>query len=353
MSIIFKKKQLLYLTLLAMVLISNILINQHPFFQPLPKEVVLGSVFDFLVTIPLLIYFIFLHKKHSLKYIFPVILASYFLATFIISSERLQQFSFTKWFIFGTEGIFILVEIHIIFRVIKKLPQLMATWREIRPREPYFMKAFQVTCQQVLGEKNKLMNLLSFDLSILYYSLLSWKKKRVEDDSRYFTYHVKSSYIAFIIMMIHAMVIESIGFHFLLHQWNEWIAFGLLILNIYGVFYFLGDMQAVRLCPIRVDETKIIIQIGITKRMEIDYSLIQEIHPYKSQKRTKKEKKQIFQAILTEFFPEDPQLEIILKEKTPAYYAFGIRKSYSIIHIRLDDPQRFQQMVSEKISNLR
>ena len=339
------------LILLAFVLLSNLLINQHPIFQPLPKEVVVGSMLDFLVTIPLLVYFLFLHKKHSLKYILPVILASYILATFIISSEHLQQFTFIKWLIIGAEAIFILVELYIVFRIVKKAPQLLAIWKEIRPTEPYFMKAFHATGQQVLGE-NKIIGLFSFDISMLYYSLFSWRKKRMEKDTRYFTYHVETSYIAFVIMMIHAMVIESIGFHFFLHQWNEWIALGLLILNIYGLFYFLGDLQAVRLCPIRLDETRLIMQIGLTKRMEIEYSAIQEIRPFKGQHLTKKEKKQVFQVTLPDFFPEDPQFDIVLKDKNPAYFAFGTKRSYAIIHIRVDDPQRFYQMLSEKISSV-
>lgn len=343
-----KKKQLFLLGLLAIVLMSNIVLNQFSMIQPLPKEVVLGSILDFLITIPLLCYFIFLHKKYSLKYILPIIVVSYFLGSFIISNQYLHQFSFMKWFTFGAEGLFILVELSIFFRVAKKVPQLVAAWKVIRPAEPYFLIAFQRTCHKVLGQ-NKMMELLSMDLSMFYYGLFSWRNKQDFDSQRHFTYHLQTSYIAFVIMMIHAMVIETIGFHFLLHQWNPSLAWVLFILNFYGVFFFLGDIQAVRLCPIRLDEKNMLLQIGLKKRIEIDYSLIEEIRPYQYQKLTKKEKKQVFQATLTEFFPVEPQFELVLKEKVQASFAFGIKKSFSTVYIRLDDPQSFAQKLTEKL----
>ena len=47
-------------------------------------------------------------------------------------------------------------------------------------------------------------------------------------------------------MIIHATLIESIGFHYLFHQWNPVVAWVLLILNVYAMFYFLAEIQAMR-----------------------------------------------------------------------------------------------------------
>ncbi len=57
-------------------------------------------------------------------------------------------------------------------------------------------------------------------------------------------------------MIIHATAIESIGFHYLLHQWNPVIAWILLILNVYAMIYFIAEIQAIRKNPIIITENK-------------------------------------------------------------------------------------------------
>ena len=57
-------------------------------------------------------------------------------------------------------------------------------------------------------------------------------------------------------MIIHATLIESIGFHYLFHQWNPVVAWVLLTLNVYAMFYFLAEIQAMRKNPIIVTEKR-------------------------------------------------------------------------------------------------
>lgn len=82
-------------------------------------------------------------------------------------------------------------------------------------------------------------------------------------------------------MIIHATVIESIGFHYLLHQWNPVIAWILLILNVYAMIYFLAEIQAMRKNPIVVTEEQVIIQIGLGKKVVLPFTQIDNIAFYK------------------------------------------------------------------------
>ena len=68
-------------------------------------------------------------------------------------------------------------------------------------------------------------------------------------------------------MLIHAIAVESIGLHYLLHQWNVVIAFVLLLLNIYSILYFLAEIHATRLTPYLLTEDTLLLQTGFSKSM--------------------------------------------------------------------------------------
>ncbi len=63
------------------------------------KEVVLGSLLDCMFVIPVITYFFIIRKRYSLTYIFPVVIAGYIFARFIIPSDYLQAFSFVSYIV--------------------------------------------------------------------------------------------------------------------------------------------------------------------------------------------------------------------------------------------------------------
>lgn len=206
-----RKNVFLFLALFLLVLGSNLFINLLPSLQPLPTSVLVGSFLDFLITIPLLFYFFILRKKYSLKYLIPVIVFSYFFATWIMAD--LSSF---KWIVSIAVITVIFLELYFLILLLSKVPLFIISWKKIRLVEPYFLRTLTWSFQQVLGN-HKLSNMLSFDMSMIYYCFFTWRKKANYDNVRFFSYHTKTSYIAIIIMLLHAAVIEAVGFHFLLH----------------------------------------------------------------------------------------------------------------------------------------
>ena len=86
-------------------------------------------------------------------------------------------------------------------------------------------------------KRNKLVDIIVTECKLIYYAFLSWREKVPEGEYVY-SYHKKTGAIGVYIMIIHATLIESIGFHYLFHQWNPVVAWVLLILNVYAMFYF-------------------------------------------------------------------------------------------------------------------
>ena len=92
-----------------------------------------------------------------------------------------------------------------------------------------------------------------------------------------FTLHKKTSIVAFYVMLIHAIVIETIGIHWWLHGKSMILSIVLLLLNVYSLIYIIADIQTVRLNPLKMNERQLQVSLGLGKRMEIPYDAIEKI----------------------------------------------------------------------------
>ena len=126
--------------------------------------------------------------------------------------------------------------------------------------EKVHYSAFVTLVEKQIG-RHPLIKIISAETVMFYYAFASWKKRPIEAENR-FSLHTKKSFIAFYIMMIHAIVIETIGIHWWLHDKSLILSIVLLILNIYSVIFFIGDIQAVRFNPLVVDEKQIRVRLG-------------------------------------------------------------------------------------------
>ncbi|WP_377918163.1 hypothetical protein [Bacillus songklensis] len=189
---------------------------------------------------------------------------------------------------------------------------------------------------------------------MFYYALFSWKKKAPVKDGQIFTFHTKTSTVALHIMLIHALALESVGFHYFLHQWNEVLAWVLLALNVYTLFFFLGEIQAIRLCPIKLTNKTLTLQIGLAKSMVIPLDAIKTIKQYDGpEKLSKHKQKTIFDATVADFMKEKPMFEIVLNEPVEACYMYGIKKKTERILLNADNAEAFYHALSSKLKKKR
>ena len=151
-------------------------------------------------------------------------------------------------------------------------------------------------------------------------------------------------------MIIHATAIESIGFHYLLHQWNPVIAWILLILNVYAMIYFIAEIQAMLKNPLVVTEEQVIIQIGLGKKIVVPFTQIDNIAFYKGELLTARRETGI-DATVMEFIKEPATFEITLKESVKAQLLYGFSKTVSRVYLNVDEERKFYDAVKEKLKH--
>jgi membrane protein YdbS with pleckstrin-like domain len=352
-SVIYEKskpKWAIYIALILLTLGANYTIYNFSFFQPFDEKIVIASLIDFILVIPILTYFFIIRKKYSLKAIGIPLLAGYAAAYYIIPQEYLQSFNKLTWIIIAIEGLILSIELFLFYKILKYLPQKIKEFNS-RSIEGYnFIENMNAALKSIFPN-SLIEKIWTTESSIYYYSLFSYRKKiNTHVNRMQFSFHKKTSVIALNLMLIHAIVIETIGVHYLLHKINPIISYITLFLNVYTVLLFIAEIQAIRLTPIQIRNEELVIQIGIMKRINIPLKNIAKIEYYNGpEKFSNKDLEHIFDARVNDFIQEKPKFDIYLKETSTANLLYGFTKKVNRIVLSVDEPERFYQTLSQSL----
>ncbi|MFJ8262781.1 beta-carotene 15,15'-monooxygenase [Rummeliibacillus sp. NPDC094406] len=329
-----KSKSVLWLVFGILVITSNYVLYRTSFgMSILPEDtngVVLGSLVDFIVIAPLT--FLLYQKKFTLKRMDLLAASGCIAARFIIPMEHLQPFVAFTWLGFAIEAALFLLEISLLLSLVIYMPKIIRTTKE----SPFsIVFAFPQSVDQHV-KSHRLVHIICSEALMFYYAFFSWRKEPQEG----FTLYKNSSYIALQIMMIHAIVIETLGIHWWLHDKSIILSIVLLIFNVYSVFFFLADLQAMRLNPVTFQKNSLLISAGIMKRSEIPYDLVEEII-VDNEILQKKSSKDTLEFIVRDFEKVYPNVLLKLKQPVEGIFYLGIRKKYNQVAIRIDQPTEF------------
>lgn len=339
--IVSKQRNTIWLALLLLVVCSNIALYQTSLYEITganqSPDVVLGSLIDLLIVTPVLI-MLYL-KKFSWKMAIAFIAAGCVLARVAIPNELLAPYEFITTGGLLIEAAIIAFELTVIIGFFIYLPKLV---KAVRADNRPTLFAYKSIVEK--RSTNRLVHILADELLVFYYAFFSWRKKPTKG----ITLHKGSSYIALQVMVIHGLVLESLGLHWWLHSKAPVLSTILLILNIYGLFFLLADLQVTRLYPMRTTDKGIYISQGLMKRTYIEYAQIEAIIVDEAQLKLKKQKNRA-EFMCTDFEEVFPQL--LLKMKAPQHVTFmyGFQKQYDYIAIKCDAPNELIATIQNKL----
>lgn len=310
--------------------------------QILPEQpyiIVAASMVDLALISPIL--FLAWKRKMNRKNLIVGITGGLILVRFLIPMEYLAPFEAVTWAGFAVEGGLLLLEVFVLVSLFKYMPNIV---RAVKTSSlPVIFSFPKAVVQEV--KPYPIIRIICSELLMFYYAFASWKKKP-QLGPHVFTLHQKSSLIAMQVMLIHATVIEMAGLHWLFHEKSVILSILLFVLNVYTVIFFLGDIQAVRHNPLLITEEGMYISLGLMKRMEIKWSNVEEVS---EAPLVGKRPKDTIEFIARDF--EEVKPDVILKLKYPAEATLimGIKKKYSQVAIRVDEPTRFINVLKEYV----
>lgn len=140
-------------------------------------------------------------------------------------------------------------------------------------------------------------------------------------------------------MLIHCILIETIGIHWWLHEKSAVLSLALLILNIYSVVYFLGDIQATRLNPLTIKNGKMTVSLGLAQRIAVPLESLESV------RWGVEPDAQAMKFVAKDFEEFAPQVVIDFDTPQQAVLLFGQTKTVSQIAIKVDDPEKLKKLL--------
>ncbi|NHC38439.1 hypothetical protein G6549_00555 [Bacillus sp. MM2020_1] len=176
MTFFSKNKWLWFTVILAFVLGSNLLIYRLESIGPFPMGIALGTLFYFIITVSLLVYFFIIRKCYSIKYILPVMIAGYGAAVLIIPHGLLSTYFFVKYILLAGEVAFFLLELYVVCKLVAKLPKINKSFRTDESQIPTFPFRMKQAWDQHF-QPSRVQDVFFSDMTMVYFSLFSWRKK--------------------------------------------------------------------------------------------------------------------------------------------------------------------------------
>lgn len=323
--------------LLLLVLTSNFLLYRSPLSTiVIPEDtfwVVAGSLVDFAFVAPLLMLAAF---RLSFKHFLAFIAGGFVLARIVIPSLYFEPFTVLFYIGIGLEALVLFAEIAFLALLLYHVPAIVRSIKS-RSESPLFT-LLPAAYERI--KPNPLVTVILSESLIFYYAFCSWKKEP-EENAYTVSLHKNTSAIAFYLMMIHAILIETIGIHWWLHEKSMVLSIVLLILNIYSVVYFIGEIQAIRLNPLQIKDGKLYVSLGLSKRMIVPLAAISHIRWGASAD------KEALTFLAQDFTEPEPQVVIDFNEPQPATLFFGRTKNVSQIALTVDDPAKLKRLLEQ------
>lgn len=330
----------LAITLLIFVLITNFLLYQvsvQNFFSIQPTSgVAIGSLVDLAIIAPLLMHIAF---KISIKQTVGLVLAGLVIARFYIPAELFAPYRGILYAGLSLEVLLLLGEVSLLFLLVWKIPKIR---KAMKRKDENLFYSLLPTVERVATE-HMIVRLFVSEFLMMYYALFTWRRNP-PSHSGVVTMHKKTSAIAMNIMLIHAVIIETIGLHWWLHEKSIVLSIILLILNIYTVIFFIAEIQVTRLHPLEIKNGKLYITQGLTARIIVPTENIKEV-----EWGAAVPSKDTLQFLYRDFEEVIPQAIIYLKEPIQATMLMGMKKSVMEFAIRVDEPEKLRELLQNPV----
>jgi hypothetical protein len=184
----------------------------------------------------------------------------------------------------------------------------------------------ETACAEIFGQ-GRIARVVAFEISMLYYALTGWRKRAPAG----FTVHQRSGWATVVGVFVFLIGVESIGAHLVLQMWSVKAAWIVTTLDIYGVLWLLGDYQALRLRPTRIEGQTLFLSYGLRWRAAIPLAAITAIEPVHGEADWKRK------DVLKVAMLDEPRLLIRLAVPQTMYGIAGITRAFEAIAILTDD----------------
>jgi len=317
-----------------LLFLISVLLMKSSMFQN-NKVLSLAVTVDILITTPLIYYFLIRNTKVPKTTVVPILIIGITLGSYFMPSEEQYYLSLFKFWVLP------IVEITLLTFIIFKVQNAIRKFKAHKTDTLDFFDALQNACSEIFPKR--LVIPIATEVGVIYYGFINWRTRKL--DINEFTYHKKSSSIAIFLALILIIVGETVGVHFLLAKLSGLAAWILTGLSAYTVVQVLGFAKSISKRPISLEDKEVALRYGIINEARILYTNIESIELSTKELGKSKQVKDLSPLGDT----VGHNVIISLKTESVLTGLYGIRKKFKVISFHLDEPERFKEMVDDKL----
>lgn len=278
---------------------------------------------DFLFTVPVLYFFLIKRTSIPPITVIPVFLASFALASLLLP-DGVGIMRVAGWVL--VPAVEFVVFGYLVFRI-------------YRMRKTYLDEA-----GQGLDLMERLRNgfvrelkppfvarSAAFEVAIFAYVLFKWRRPREAG----FSCHRTNGSTPVLAVFLFLLVTETVGLHFLLSMWSPTLALVVTAFSIYFIVQIVAHLKALRLRPIVVTDSSLLLRCGILGDAVIPREAVESAEMVGGADDTKGI------ALLPLGGMSQPNVRVTLTEQVTIYGLYGFESRASVVRVYVDDPSAF------------
>ena len=180
----------------------------------------------------------------------------------------------------------------------------------------------------------------AYEVAVLTYALGRWRTP-MPDGPEVFSVHRRASYGAVVAALLTVTFVELVGVHVLVARWSEGAAWALTALSLYAALWLLGDFQAIRHRPVRIEPDRLRLRLGLRWDAEVPFAAVESIVPLE-----RAPNKGDAYLDLTAF--GTPRYLVRLYGPITARGPYGWQKPVRSLGFAVDDRERFEAALRER-----
>jgi hypothetical protein len=236
------------------------------------------------------------------------------------------------------------VELSVIFFICRKFYAANKIAKATNKNRIDFLAHCRIVLFQITGNE-KFGNMISSEISVLYYAFSGRKNKNVDYKST-FTSYKENGVVLILGMILFIFIIEASASHFIFSLWNKTAAWILTALSFYTCLQLFAHIKAIRARPLRINADSLEIHNGLAGDAYIQFDNIEKIE---LNTKLPLDKNAIKIALIKGL--ENHNVIIYLKQPIHVTKIFGIKKETATVLFFVDKPKDFLVAVNSGLAS--
>lgn len=321
----------LFLILTSVFLALSPLTQAHP-------DLAIAILYDLTLTAPLVYFLLIRKRKISKLTVVPVFILGVVIASFLLPENVQLHLGFIKAYVVPIVELLVLSILgHKIYRAVK-------TFKSNAKLTPDFYISSRISARELFG-KSKLSGFLSSEITMLYYALFCWKKKKPRENE--FTNYKETGSIPLAGGLIMVALIETFALHLLLMRWSAIVAWVLTGLSLYSVLLIFGHIRALTHRFSVLTDTELTLKNGLIADICIPLGEINKVELCATEVESKNLK--IGNLGLSR---ESKDHNVVLYFKTPQRIEkfYGFTRECDVLVLHIDNKHDFVARINQSIA---